>query len=97
VRLMLGDDVLLEGIVRAAGDPLSLGPTRGVFYLLRSARGGNAAADRGRQDGTVDVVLSTPGMAYRLPIAQWRLERRHIDRTSGCVGAARQALQAMKQ
>ena len=97
VRLMLGDDVLLEGIVRAGGETLFLGPTRGVFYLLRSARGGNAAADRGRQDGTVDFVLSTPDKAYRLPIAQWRLERRHVDRTSGCVGAARRTLQAMKQ
>jgi hypothetical protein len=94
---MLGDDVLLEGTVPEAGKALDLAPTRGVFYRLRSKPSGNAAVDRGRQSGTVDFVLSAQGKAYRLPIAQWRLERRHTDRSSGCTGASRQTLQAMKQ
>ena len=97
VQLMLSDDVLLEGSVPEAGKTLYLAPTRGVFYMLRSAAAGNAAVDRGRQSGTVDFVLSTRGKAYRLPIAQWRLERRHVDRSSGCPGASRRTLQAMKQ
>jgi hypothetical protein len=95
VQLMLGEDVLLEGAVPEAGKPLDLAPTRGAFYQLRSAPSGNAAVDRGRQSGTVDFVLSAQGKAYRVPIAQWRLERRHVDRSSGCAGVARPTVQAM--
>jgi hypothetical protein len=84
LRVVLGDQVLLEGAVDPDVQFIELHAATGTAYRLRSTRSGDVAVDRGSRAGLVEMVLRRAAETVSIPLARWWLEDRTVDPSASC-------------
>jgi hypothetical protein len=84
VEVWIDSKVVLIGEVSDQRGGFALDPVSGEFLLVRSSADGDAAAYRGLNSGTVDLVLKNKSTKMSVPIARWQIEHSILASTVGC-------------